>query len=78
MTAAEILPVSTLPADIAQEVALIQEQYPRISEKINQLWGSPELRVFLDSILFDERGDRHGFPATVASALLRIHKKQIN
>jgi|GEM_PF-4468583 hypothetical protein len=78
MTVSEILPASTLPSDVAQDISLIQEQYPRISERITHLWGSSELEVFLDSILFDERGDRHGFPASVASALLRIHKNNIN
>jgi len=68
---------STIPPDVAQDISVIQEQFPRISEKIVQLWGSSELRVFLDSILFDERGNRVGFPSVVASALLRIHKNHV-
>ncbi len=65
---------SELPANLAQDAALVQEQYPRIGEKILQLWGSSELNDYLDSIVFDERGSRHGFPTTVASALMRIHE----
>ncbi len=68
---------SELPTDIAQDAALIQEQYPRISEQILQLWGSAELNEYLDSILFDERGSRHGFPLTIVSALMRIHENHI-
>ena len=70
--------VSTLPSDIAKDVALVQEQYPKIGAQITQLWGSPELIIFLDSILFDERGDRSGFPSEIASALLRLYKNHSN
>jgi hypothetical protein len=69
---------SELPTDIAQDTALIQEQYPRIVEKILQLWGSTELNEYLDSILFDERGSRHGFPLAIVSALMRIHESHIS
>jgi hypothetical protein len=65
---------SELPTDIAQDAAFVQEQYPRIGEKILQLWGSSELNEYLDSILFDERGSRHGFPLTIVSALMHIHE----
>jgi hypothetical protein len=68
---------SELPTVIAQDTALVREQYPRIGEKILQLWGSTELNEYLDSVLFDERGSRHGFPLTIVSALMRIHENHI-
>lgn len=69
---------STLPPDIAKDVALVHVHYPTISEKITQLWGTSEFIGFLDSILFDERGNRQGFPADTASALLRLYKNHTN
>jgi hypothetical protein len=69
---------SELPTDIAQDAALVQEQYPRIGEKILQLWGTAELNEYLDSVLFDERGSRNGFPLTIVSALMRIHESHIS
>jgi hypothetical protein len=69
---------SELPTDIAQDAALVQEHYPRIVEKILQFWGSAELNEYLDSILFDERGSRHGFPLEIVSALMRIHENHIS
>jgi hypothetical protein len=68
---------SELPSDIIEDASLIQEQYPRIGEKILQLWGSAELNEYFDSILFDERGSRHGFPLTIVSALMRIHENHL-
>jgi len=57
-----------------QDIYLMQDQYPHISEKIRQLsWGSIELQHFLTTIIFDERGGRQGFPNAIASALLRIY-----
>jgi len=67
-------PAPTLPADIAPDVAVIREKFPRIGNKIALLWGSAELQKFLNELIFDARGDRQGFPPATAEVLLRIHR----
>jgi hypothetical protein len=61
-----------LPATIAHDISLILEQYPNVGKKIAQLWGSVDLHNYLNSIVFDERGGRHGFPENIVSALFRV------
>jgi hypothetical protein len=68
------LPPPELPAWILPDVAIIREKYPRIGEKISLLWGSIELQKYLNNLIFDERGDREGFPPSTAAAILRILK----
>lgn len=72
--ASESLFAAKLPTSIAPEVSLIQEHHPRIFEKITQLWGSADLQNYLDSLIFDERGGRHGFTENIAAALFRIYE----
>lgn len=66
-------PAPQVPAEVASDVGLIIEKYPRIGERILLLWGSSELQNYLNNLILDERGDRQGFPPTVASAILRIY-----
>ncbi len=73
----EASPVFILPLDVARDVSMIQEDFPDIAEKITRLWGSSELNQFFDSLMFDERGTRQGFPGAVFSALMRISKTHI-
>ncbi len=63
----------SLPARIVPDVTVVVEHFPHIGQKIKLGWGSTELQKYLNSIIFDERGTRRGFPVHVASALLRIH-----
>jgi hypothetical protein len=48
--------------------------YPRIAERIAQLWGHEALVSFLNDLLFDSRGDRAGFPPDVAHELFVIQQ----
>jgi hypothetical protein len=61
-----------IPSYIAHDVSLILDRYPEIGKKITQLWGSPDLNQFLNSLVFDERGDRQGFPEPIALALFKV------
>ncbi len=63
-----------LPAAVLPDFTTIQEQFPRIGEKIAQLWGSAALQEYLNKTIFDERGGRQGFPLTIVSALMRLHE----
>lgn len=63
-----------LPPDLAADYSLIQEQFPKVGEKITRMWGSVVLQEYLTKIIFDERGGRQGFPMPVVSALMRLHE----
>lgn len=49
------------------------QQYPRILDKIGQLWGEPELDTYFESLLIDQRGNRQGFPKDVMTEILRLN-----
>lgn len=53
--------------------------FPRIHDQIRSLWGTAGCEDYLDKLVFDERGDRTGFPPPVLEAILilqRIHFKE--
>ena len=54
---------------------LLVEQYPRIAERVAQLWGRETLVAFLNDLLFDSRGDRAGFPPDIAHELFMIQRE---
>jgi hypothetical protein len=46
----------------ASGVAKTLEDYMRVFEKVQRLWGMPTCRAFLESLLYDDRGgNRQGF-----------------
>lgn len=45
-------------------------KFPHIVNKLASLWSSPpSCRTYFDDLLMDHRGDRRGFPLTVASEI---------
>ena len=50
----------------------LEARFPRIAKTVRELWGTRELDDYLDRLLIDERGDRHGFPPEVVEALLAL------
>ena len=57
-----------LPPEVRPKELAIQ--YPRIFNKIVELWRRPLLcEKYLDELLMDERGTRKGFPEDVATEL---------
>jgi hypothetical protein len=50
----------------------LEARFPRIAKTVRDLWGKRELDDYLDRLLIDERGDRHGFPPDVVEALLAL------
>jgi hypothetical protein len=71
-TAPEPSSAPKFPAAIMHDLRLILEHYPNVGKKIAQLWGSLDLHHYLNSVVFDERGGRHGFPEAILSALFRV------
>lgn len=64
-------------AQIAAE--RLQAAFPRILEQIGAQWGTAACEDYLDKLIFDDRGDRAGFPPPILEAILilqRIHFKQ--
>jgi hypothetical protein len=60
-----------------QPFAVVAELYPRIAERVKQLWGTPECDRYLDELLIDKRGNRQGFPPPVVSALLALSEEHL-
>jgi uncharacterized protein len=51
----------------------LEQQFPRVFEKIIQSWNSPALESYFEELMMDSRdGKRKGFPREVASEILRI------
>ena len=63
-----------LPPDLASDFSLIQQQFPKVSEKITLMWGGVALQDYLSKTIFDERGGRQGFPLPIVSALMRLQE----
>jgi hypothetical protein len=54
------------------EVRAAIEDYPRITSRIQQLWGTPECEGYLNNLVIDTRGNRKGFPPAVMEELLYL------
>lgn len=52
--------------------ALLEQQFPRILEKIVGLWGKAGLDAFLADLMVTERPGRRGFPHDVAMEIFRL------
>jgi hypothetical protein len=63
-----------LPEKIVPDYVLVQQQFPKVAEKIALMWGTLALHDYLSKTIFDERGGRQGFPMPIVSALMRLHE----
>lgn len=60
------MPPSALPAD-----ACALESINHLTEKVCQMWGRPELDLFLSRLIMDSRdGKRQGLPLEIATEIL--------
>ena len=48
----------------------LEIKFPRIVERIVELWNKDDLDKYLNELMIDDRGNRHGFPEETASELL--------
>ena len=48
-------------------------KFKRIAEKIEFLWGTPELQQYFHSITLIDREHREGFPVEVFFAIMRLY-----
>lgn len=51
----------------------LEKQYPRIVEKLVNMWQYKESEEYLQSLTFDDRGDREGFSREVAADIMMLH-----
>ena len=60
--------LATLPAEIRPMATA--RQYPRIANRIGELWGNCEYsRLYMQGLLKDRRTGRRGFPAEIKAEL---------
>jgi hypothetical protein len=52
---------------------LLEEKFPRVFNKLLELWDTPHLEIFLQDLLMDNRsGNRQGFPPEAASEIIKL------
>jgi hypothetical protein len=60
-------------AKAGAELSAIEKQFPRIAKALCELWGQEGYAPYLRSLVFDERGNRQGFPPDVSMELFMLH-----
>lgn len=50
----------------------LEKQYPRVMNKIIELWDTPDMEEHLLDLMVDKRGGRQGFPKEVAVEIHRL------
>ena len=59
----------------------LEKQFPRVFEKIMELWDLSEFDAYLADLMTTKRTDRQGFPREVASDIIylgMLHERQGN
>jgi len=63
--------LATLPAEVRPMATA--RQYPRIANRIGELWGNCEYsRLYMQGLLKDRRSGRKGFPAEITMELAAL------
>lgn len=50
----------------------IEENFPKIADKLTLVWGHPECLAFLSKLIIDQRGNRKGFNPEVMNELIQL------
>lgn len=51
---------------------VLEERFPRVFERIIELWDSPEFDRFINGLFISDRGDRQGFPPEAMRELFKL------
>jgi hypothetical protein len=52
---------------------LLEEKFPRVFNKLLELWQTPHIEAYLQDLMVDKRGgDREGFPPEAAMEIIRL------
>lgn len=57
--------------------SILENEFPRILQSIQAMWGYQELNVYFRRLTLDDRGDRAGFPKEAWEeiyTLLHLHQ----
>lgn len=65
---------STTGPDSDPGLTAIEEKFPRIAKALCELWGKEGYGPYLQSLVFDERGGRQGFPPDVSMELFALYQ----
>lgn len=58
----------------APGLTALEEKFPRIVKALCELWGKEGYEPYLQSLVFDTRGGRQGFPADVSMELFTLYQ----
>lgn len=50
----------------------LEKQFPRILNKIIELWDTSQMETYFHDLMIDKRGGRQGFPAAVATEIFYL------
>ena len=52
---------------------LLEEKFPRVFNKLLELWQTPHIEAYLQDLMIDNRvGNREGFPPDAAMEIIRL------
>lgn len=61
-----------LSGDRSLYPARLEQQFPRILDRIVGMWGTSDLDYYLESLMISDRTDRQGFPHDIAMEIFRL------
>lgn len=67
-------PIETARDD--HTITPLEKKFPHVLEKIQAMWGYPEMNLYFSRLTIDDRGNRDGFPADVWNdlhTLMKLH-----
>ena len=64
--------MTLLGSQTARYPTSVESGFPRILAKLVELWGSEAFEPYIDSLMFVDRPNRHGFPPAVAAELFAL------
>lgn len=59
-----------VPVPIHKSISAIEARFPHIARRLEALWQTPQIDLYMDSLLIDTRGSRQGFPPDVLDELM--------
>lgn len=62
----------------ARHWSLLEQKFPRIAEHLVEVWNTPACDKYLQELLINDRGDRHGFPPEVVDDLFLLDSLRWN
>ena len=64
------------PPSLAPDKELIDElrtSFPHIAQLVESTWGQPDCERYLGDLMFDNRGNRNGFPTLAWKIIFKLY-----